>query len=563
MAINHTVKHPTCNKFRPVCLNVPIKSVKAIKTISKCNEEKTSNIDILEYILKEINRKNNNNNVYNTPKTNTKTENCYSTDNAWLAVIKNIETQLTEMKLEDINMEEIKNIQNELKNNETNKPIMPKLNLKELFTKIIEVAESKWGSSNNQNNTNSQIKKQIFEEFKKVSESEGFNVLSVLIDELLEGKSDLMNKLFNNTNKELKSKNETQQNINVIFNNYKTIIKNLFLYTLPIMNSETDLSNVFGRDFKDININNNNNKNKNKINRDFKEINKMLESFTNKTQVLNGGSKYNKKTKKNSGKGKRKNTHTKKNMYGINDGYRGGANWRRGNSNPNALVKLIGFVLLIACGIIYLAVYGLPKYAIYKPIKKILNIIKKKKINSNIDKKINHINNYLIIFDKLYEKINEICGKVVIDDNYKNIKIEFDKVVEDYKKIMNNNHNDIYNTNVNNETNKAVIELIKNINDYEYETINCVYNKNNEKEINQYKEEIINILTEIENNSINNLDVNDLDVKDLGEKYKNSITLIASIKTLFVSMELFVRTFYEKLDCKLDSVGDYIYIGGN
>ena len=373
MAINHTVKHPTCNKFRPVCLNVPIKSVKAIKTISKCNEEKTSNIDILEYILKEINRKNNNNNVYNTPKTNTKTENCYSTDNAWLAVIKNIETQLTEMKLEDINMEEIKNIQNELKNNETNKPIMPKLNLKELFTKIIEVAESKWGSSNNQNNTNSQIKKQIFEEFKKVSESEGFNVLSVLIDELLEGKSDLMNKLFNNTNKELKSKNETQQNINVIFNNYKTIIKNLFLYTLPIMNSETDLSNVFGRDFKD------NNNNKNKINRDFKEINKMLESFTNKTQVLNGGSKYNKKTKKNSGKGKRKNTHTKKNIYSINDGYRGGANIKNGNNESSVLVDVIGFVLLIACGIICLALYGLPKYAIYKPIKKLLKIIKKKK----------------------------------------------------------------------------------------------------------------------------------------------------------------------------------------
>ena len=48
----------TCNKFRPVCLNVSQKSIaQKIKTISKCNESETTNSDLLQYILDEINRK--------------------------------------------------------------------------------------------------------------------------------------------------------------------------------------------------------------------------------------------------------------------------------------------------------------------------------------------------------------------------------------------------------------------------------------------------------------------------------------------------------------------------
>ena len=312
----------TCNKFRPVCLNVSQKSIaQKIKTISKCNESETTNSDLLQYILDEINRKKANEKYNNTSKDNEKYNNpskdnekynnpsenignCYSTDNAWLAVIKNIQNQLKEIKIEDIKIEEIAEIQNELKINSNQV-----LNLEGLFQGILKIANVKWGSSNNKNNNkinNSRIRTKIIKRFKHVVDSEGFKALSKLIDELSQYNTELMNKLKS-------SNNNKQQITEEQITNYKTIIENLFLYTLPIMNSKTDLSNVFGRDF-------NKNKNgKNKIDEDFDAIIEMLDLFKNK-KGISGGSKYNKKTIKNSGKGKGKgkgkNTYTKKNMKG-------------------------------------------------------------------------------------------------------------------------------------------------------------------------------------------------------------------------------------------------------
>ena len=307
----------TCNKFRPVCLNVSQKSIaQKIKTISKCNESETTNSDLLQYILDEINRKKANEKYNNPSKDNEKYNNpsenignCYSTDNAWLAVIKNIQNQLKEIKSEDIKIEEIEEIQNELKIN--NKQV---LNLEGLFQGILKIANVKWYSSNNskirnQNNNskirnqnnNSKIRNQIIKRFGGVVDSEGFKALSKLIDELSQYNTELMAKLKS-------SNNNKQQITEEQITNYKTIIENLFLYTLPIMNSKTDLSNVFGRDF-----------NNDKINKDFDAIIEMLDLFKNK-KGISGGSKYNKKTIKNSGKGKGKgkgkNTYTKKNMKG-------------------------------------------------------------------------------------------------------------------------------------------------------------------------------------------------------------------------------------------------------
>ena len=300
----------TCNKFRPVCLNVSQKSIaQKIKTISKCsNNNETTNSDLLQYILDEINRKKANEKYNNPSKDNEKYNNpsenignCYSTDNAWLAVIKNIQNQLKEIKIEDIKIEEIEEIQNELKIN--NKQV---LNLEGLFQGILKIANVKWYSSNNskirnQNNNNSKIRNQIIKRFEGVVGSEGFKALSKLIDGLSQDNTELMAKLKS-------SNNNKQQITEEQITNYKTIIENLFLYTLPIMNSKTDLSNVFGRDF-----------NNDKINKDFDAIIEMLDLFKNK-KGISGGSKYNKKTIKNSGKGKGKgkgkNTYTKKNMKG-------------------------------------------------------------------------------------------------------------------------------------------------------------------------------------------------------------------------------------------------------
>lgn len=326
-----------CSNFRPVCLtnkstkktynkkntnnnvlldNIRKKDKNPDNEISKCGEINSPPIAILDYILEEIkknNKKNNQNNnskkeytnqVNNSKKeyTNpeTKMDNCYSTDVAWLVVIKDIEKNIT-----NISMKNIEELAEQLKtniNNETNKSSIPNINLLELFNKIIKVANSKWGEANNKNNKNNkniQIRNQILTKFKELIENINFIELSNLIDRLLHnGNLDMVN-----------SNNKTQQISNKQIETYKEIIKNLFVYTIPIMNSETDLSNVFGRDF-------NNNKTENKIDRDFNEINEMLELFSNKK--VNGGFRYNKKTKKNNEKRKIKNnnTDTKKNMRG-------------------------------------------------------------------------------------------------------------------------------------------------------------------------------------------------------------------------------------------------------
>ena len=298
-----------CNKFRPVCLNVDNKEIN--KEISICGEDNTPPIEILDYILKkmkknnknnkEINKENNkeinkeNNKEIKSDYTNPKSENdnCYATDNAWLVVIKNIEKKLTGITKEEL-QQLFKQLRDNKKKNNNNKTelTISNINLVEFFKKIIDVADKKWIESNT-TNTNGQIRKKILEKYKEFVYEPGFKIMSESVD-----------KTANNKNVEIfKSNNQTQQITDEQFKKYKDIIKNLFVYTLPIMNSDSDLSNVFGRDI-------------NKIDTDFKDINDMLKLFSS-TSVA-GGSRSNKKTKKNSGK--REKTHTKKNNYNMRGG---------------------------------------------------------------------------------------------------------------------------------------------------------------------------------------------------------------------------------------------------
>jgi hypothetical protein len=543
----------TCSKIRPVCLNVPISSSsEEIQIISKCDKNETTNIEILDYILDEIRTQNNNAKKYINPSN--PIDNCYSTDNAWLVVIKNMQRQLLEIKTEDIK-NEMEEIQNDLNNNDTIKPIIPQLNLMNLFKKIIEVAKSKWNyqnknnnnKNNNKNNKNSQIKKQIIDEFVKVVNSNGFEELSNLINKLLQGKTELMNKL--------KTTNNNQHFNDEQITNYKTIIENLFLYTLPIMNSETDLSNVFGRDFS-------------KINEDFNEINNMLELFNKKN--IYGGSKYNKKTKKNNGKGKRKNTYTKKNMRGGDIG-----------------LIIVGVIVLF----IILVRYNKNGYIRNrKRAKKNMDKIKREKEQQEelfklVNEKLIIVEEKKTIIVNLFDKINEMRNLVKINETYDNVMVQMNKLLEllikevayiDNAYTKNNQTLPDYikqKTQLFVDANSNILILLNKLNKLirldqlnksrklvNKNNSNCKYQTNDAAEVLENKESIDNILKTVNDINFNtNLDFNEkLFTTSLGKLYKKYIeknyNFVKNQKVLLI-------TFYENLDCNLlKEEGEYIYV---
>jgi len=545
----------TCSKIRPVCLNVPISSSsEEIQIISKCDKNETTNIEILDYILDEIRTQNNNAKKYINPSN--QTDNCYSTDNAWLVVIKNIQRQLLEIKTEDIK-NEMEEIQNDLNNNDTIKPIIPQLNLMNLFKKIIEVAKSKWNyqnknnnnKNNNKNNKNSQIKKQIIDEFVKVVNSNGFKELSDLINELLQGKTELMNKL--------KTTNNNQHFNDEQITNYKTIIENLFLYTLPIMNSETDLSNVFGRDL-DLS----------KINKDFDEINNMLVLFNKKN--IYGGSKYNKKTKKNNGKGKRKNTYTKKNMRGGDIG-----------------LIIVGVIVLF----IILVRYN--KNGYIRNRKRAIKAMEKiKREKGQQEELFKLVNEKLIIVEEkktkivnLFDKINKMRKLVKINETYDNVMVKMNELLEllikevadiDNAYTKNNQTLPDYikqKTQLFVDANSNILILLNQLNKLirldqlnklrklvNKNNSNCKYQTNDAAEVLENKESIDNILKTVKDINFNtNLDFNEkLFTTPLGKLYKKYVeknyNFVKNQKVLLI-------TFYENLDCNLregEGEGEYI-----
>ena len=490
---------------------------------------------------KEINKENNKEIKSDYINLKDDTGNCYATDNAWLVVIKNIEKKLAEITQENL-QQIIKQINDE---NTAGKSRIPDISLKELFKKIIEVAKNKWVESKTTNKTNIQIRDKILKKIENLVDNPHFTELSDLLDKTVKNENvdDLKPLQFNKQTQQITDNDLADNDLDI----YKDIIKNLFVYTLPIMNSDSDLSNVFGRDF-------NGDKDKiDKIDTDFNKINNMVNLFGS-TSVA-GGSRSNKKTKKNSEK--REKTHTKKNNYKKNN-----YNMRGGYANRENIFVILYQVILYRSYLAFKRILYTPfKFIIYKQIyKKTKKMIQKIK-NKNIQKKLMEIHdktaNNLSMTMELYYKIKEMYDLIEMPDNYKD---KMDKLYTLlYNMIESGLNNTIFRANFKN--------LLESINITK--PIVCVYKQDKEKLIEEFQKEIQTILASIETqNKIDNKNVMDYTIpsakksEEKSEEHTYNLQIKKSIDgyaNLNFKIKTLLISFYKNLKLEKDEEG-YIEI---
>jgi hypothetical protein len=256
-----------CPENKPICLKISTKRVERPeeKMIQKkCDGTDYVPIDALETLLKYAPKENTESEDFD-PKEKGHEQHCYFFETAWLIVIKDIEKRIDLMKKVDV----AQLLQNPEFKTQMESVIKRRLDIKELFEKIIEVGEQKWET----NKDKESLAYAILTNMKTLVKSEGFGNFS----------KQTLNYTSNLENSQSIDKAITQE----IQEDVLDKIKTLFKMTYAIMNDKEDLTNMEYKSVADINAY-------------FKDMEIIFKMFkpSKKNTTVKGGRKKKNKTKK-------------------------------------------------------------------------------------------------------------------------------------------------------------------------------------------------------------------------------------------------------------------------
>jgi hypothetical protein len=260
------------------------------KLLNTCNNEPFIPIDALEKLLKYANEKETATDEINRDNNS---QNCYNFDLAWKIVITDIADKMDVMKendfVEALNKPEIiEKLKKKIK--ETPQPeLKTPLNLQELFRKIIKVGRLRWDNpiSCNDNTNVDCVAAAILDNLAALVESSSFKLLSDDIENITENPDELTLDLEEEESSPSEGGAPPIDNATILDE-----IKNLFKYTISIMNLKGDLTNTIPKEERTVEF----------IEAKFQKLNEIIK----KAYPVVGGKK---KTRKNN---KRNNKKTQK-----------------------------------------------------------------------------------------------------------------------------------------------------------------------------------------------------------------------------------------------------------
>lgn len=257
-----------CPENKPICLKISTKRVERPeeKMIQKkCDGTDYVPIDALETLLKYAPKENTESDDF-YPNEEGHEQHCYFFETAWLIVIKDIEKRIDLMKKVDV----AQLLQNPEFKTQMESVIKRRLDIKELFEKIIEVGEQKWETKKDEES----LAYAILTNMKTLVKSDGFGNFS---KQTLNYTSNLENDIQPT---DAITTQEIQEDV-------LDKIKTLFVMTYAIMNDKEDLTNMEYKSVADINAY-------------FKDMEIIFKMFkpSKKNTTVKGGRKKKNKTKK-------------------------------------------------------------------------------------------------------------------------------------------------------------------------------------------------------------------------------------------------------------------------